>query len=218
MPDYDFIECAPGVAHTGAPPPLLVVLHGFGANMSDLVGLPLDPRFHKLFVQAPLDLAAQGMPGGRAWFELSFDFEGIHYDEDSARAAISDFAAALPTLCAKAGADPDRITVLGFSQGAMIAHGLFLRHSSLLHSIVGLSGRKVDSLFDTAADLSGIADKPVFLSHGTFDPIIPVASGHGIRDFYAASPATDSWHEYPMGHEISMDCMRDLQRWFADCC
>jgi len=196
-------------------PCTLVLLHGYGAHAGDLLGLrdEIDPGLRCVALQAPHDLGPVGMPGGRAWFHLQVTPDGdIAYDTAGALAAKDQLADVVPAAVAQAGGD--RTIVLGFSQGAMLGHGLLLKSGVELTGLAACSGRLVPEIFD-ACPLDVAAGFPIFLSHGTHDDIIPVASGHAIRDAYAQhADAAVTWVEEPIGHGIGPACLRGLRDWF----
>ena len=198
-----------------SPPPLLVTFHGYGSHMGDLHGLKdlLDGRFHVCSPQAPIDLAAMGMPGGWAWFNLSFTpTEGIGYDADGALDAITTAEQFVLEQQHRLGCT--RVVLLGFSQGAMLAHALLLRNTIQPIGIAACSGRMVDDVFgDASGHANALKDMPIFASHGRFDDVIPVQSGRDIRDWYGATDARLEYHEYDMAHGIDPTCLADLAAW-----
>ncbi len=196
-------------------PPLLVLLHGYGANMDDLLtlGPMLDPRLRVVAAQAPVDLGRFGLPGGRAWFNLMMTPEGLDFDRAEAEQAADAAAEFVRSARETWPSDPDRTYVLGFSQGAMMAHAMVLRASASLAGAMCCSGRMIESLFDDRTDRPHLKDLPLFVSHGRLDDVIPVASGRAIRDWYARTEARVDYHEYEMGHGIGPECLEDLRSW-----
>lgn len=198
-------------------PPLLILLHGFGANMNDLLSLghAIDRRYRVVAADAPVDLGPLGMPGGRAWFNLFPTPEGIDFDRDEAAAAVSEASAFVRAAAAQWS--PDRpVHVLGFSQGAMMTHAMVLADAAPIGVAMACSGRMIETLFtDEARARPSLAGRPIFVSHGTHDEVIPVSSGRAIRDWYAESAADVSYHEYPMGHGIAPECVADIQQFVA---
>ena len=208
---------APPRADVPQHPCTLVLLHGYGAHAGDLLGLrdDIDPGLRCVALQAPHDLGPMGMPGGRAWFHLQVTMDGdIAYDSAGALAAKEQLAQVVPAAVSQAGGD--RTIVLGFSQGAMLGHGLLLKSHVEMAGLAACSGRLVPEIFDDHP-LNVPADCPVFLSHGTHDDVIPVASGHAIRDAYAEhSSAAITWIEEPVGHGIGPACLNGLKVWFRE--
>ena len=85
-----------------------------------------------------------------------------------------------------------------------------LPNPSSFRGIAALSGympRQADMQF------TGLAGFPVFISHGTNDPIIPVRLGRETAKLLVNAGADVTYREYLMGHEIGIDASRDLRRW-----
>lgn len=205
---------APPSPNALAHPCTLVLLHGYGANAGDLLGLrdELDPGMGCVALQAPHDLGPLGMQGGRAWFHLRVTPEGdIDYDTAGAMAAVEQLATVIPAAVDQAGGT--HMVLLGFSQGAMLSHALLLREHLSMRGLAGCSGRMVPEVFD-ARPLAVPYGLPVFLSHGTHDEIIPVHSGQAIRDAYVQdSSAEVTWVEEPIGHGIGPKSLESLKAW-----
>jgi phospholipase/carboxylesterase len=223
MKTLDNVSCPPRL-DTGEPPPLLILFHGYGANKDDLIGLAdlMDPRLHVISPQAPIDLTQYGMPGGRAWFNLHQDASGeIQYDAEGARSAVHIAATFVNEAIETISCDPKRVMVMGFSQGAMLAHSLLLMNMVPLAGIAGCSGRLVEELFEShpgskAAGACGdsiAAGLPVLLTHGTLDDLIPVSNGHALRDLYQRTPAAVTYVEEPIGHGIGPEATEALAAW-----
>ncbi len=193
-------------------PICLVLLHGFGADENDLFDLKyLFPNTHVVSYQAPIDLTPYGYFGGRAWFPLEFTAYGIEYNEEEVNKAINIVTDEISALRDSF----DKLYICGFSQGAILTHALFLNSEVSLDGIAGLSGRFNESIFKDELK-KNIEDKPVFLSHGTVDEVIPVDSGRKIFSYYKESKANVFAKEYQMGHGIDPECQRDLKNWYSE--
>ncbi|MCM8528607.1 MAG: dienelactone hydrolase family protein, partial [Lentisphaeraceae bacterium] len=135
---------------------------------------------------------------------------GIEYDEEEVRKAIAIITEELRPL----REEFEKLYVCGFSQGAILTHAVFLQNEVKLDGIAGLSGRFNESIFQESLK-DNIAGKPVFLSHGTQDEVIPISSGRQIFDYYNSSKAEVFSKEYRMGHGIDFECQKDLMGWYA---
>ncbi len=172
----------------------------------------LDGRFHVVSAQAPVDLAPLGMPGGWAWFNLDFTpGVGIGYDEEGAMKAVE--SAEKFVLDQAERLSTSEVVLLGFSQGAMLAHALLLRGRIQLSGVAACSGRMVDSIFNEATSRATLGSTPIFVSHGRLDDVIPVESGRAIEAWYGETPAPFEYHEYDMGHGLNPECLSDLAEW-----
>jgi phospholipase/carboxylesterase len=177
----------------GEPRGSLVLLHGRGADESDLYPLLdlLDPerRLHGFTPQGPLTLP----PGGRHWYRLG----GIPTpDPDTFWPSFAALEELLDGV-------PKPLVLGGFSQGAVMSYatGLGRTPPQRPAALLPLSGF-MPSVPDLALDLSGLGGFPVAIAHGTLDPVIPVDFSRAARDALVAAGADVSYHEGPYGHTI----------------
>lgn len=198
----------------GGDGPLVVLLHGFGAPGDDLVPLadfidvPAGTRF--LFPEAPL--AMPSLWGGRAWWMLDIgaleasiasgeprDLSGGKPDGMAGVHAqvVAMLEAAWPAL----GATPEHTVLGGFSQGSMLSADVALATDWPLAGLVLLSSTLVDA-GTWAARAPSRAGLPVFQSHGTADPLLPLVAAERLRDLLAEAGLRVDWHRFPGGHEI----------------
>jgi len=188
-----------------APHPVLLLLHGRGADEHDLLGLAeaVDPRLLILSARAPLPLA-----GGFMWYAI----EGIGIpDQRHLRASLTLIERLLQTAVAEHQGDASRLFALGFSQGAAMAGGLLLTGVQLAGGVM-LSG-----YVPTGAGLDeqpeALKGRPVFVGHGTRDGVIPLSFAHDTRAFFEEHRVRLSYHEYPMAHQISQQELADVDAW-----
>jgi phospholipase/carboxylesterase len=194
----------------GAPadgrPPLLILLHGRGADEHDLFGLApaVDPRFAIASVRGPLEAE-----GAYTWFESRSPGRPV---AASLRASIDRMNAWIDALQGER-AEPQRIFLMGFSAGMMMAAALILDRPQRYAGGVLLSGALP---FET--DLAIVKDRlvgvPLFYAHGSFDRVIPAdlvaRTGTYLQ---ASSGARLTARDYPIAHEIAPAEMRDIASW-----
>jgi phospholipase/carboxylesterase len=196
------------------PPPLLVMLHGIGADENDLLPIAgaFDPRLMVVSLRAP-----QRYHVGYAWFPIDWLPDGrVVPDLAAARAALADLARWMDAAPARLGADGHRVFVLGFSQGAMMALGLLQAIPDRLAGVVALSGRFTEAAFDAPAPVEAVARVPLFVGHGTLDDVLPIANGRAVRDALASRVHDLTYREYPVGHGIAPAEERDVAAWLAE--
>lgn len=151
---------------------LVIMLHGLGADGQDLIGLaPFfaqalpDAAFVSPDAHQPCDMA----PMGKQWFSLMTREQ----DEILAgvRAAAPILDAYIDQEMARYGLSEERVILLGFSQGAMMALHVGLRRAKPFAGIISYSGLLVapDTLKQEIA-----SKPPVLLLHGTADEVVPV--------------------------------------------
>ncbi len=185
-------------------PPLLLQLHGIGSNERDLFGFAdlLDPRFRVLSLRAPLTLAT----GGFAWFEVTFRPEGNVANVEQLAAARERLLGFIQEAVAAYDADPERVYLIGFSQGAIMSLTLALTSPAVVAGVVAMSGRIPTEAFEAfqwsapKGDLEGL---PILLIHGTRDAVVRVQHAHHARNLLETLPVTLTYHEYDMAHEVT---------------
>jgi len=163
-----------GPAAGGKPRRLVILLHGYGADGNDLLGLA--PHWARLlpdteFLSPHAPFPCDVSPFGRQWFGFEGRSEDMILAETQTAAAILD--AFIDAELARRGFAEDDLALVGFSQGTMMALHVAPRRARAVAAVVGYSGMLIAPQL-LAAD---IKSKPsVLLVHGTADPVIPYAS------------------------------------------
>lgn len=188
--------------------PLVVLLHGLGADEHDLIDVAkaLPPSFAYASVRAPL----AHDEGGFTWYR----------DRGPARPVAASLRASIALLRdwldgpACAGYDPKRTYLLGFSAGMIMAAALALDDPLRFAGCVFLSGVVA---FDAGVDTSPgrLRDMPVFYGYGLDDAIVPrelaLRTARYLRD---TSGAVVTERSYPHGHSISTRELAEIRDWF----
>lgn len=190
----------PRIEPRGTPTSLVVLLHGYGANGDDLIALgedwrPLLPQAVLVAPNAPEEIP--GMPGALQWFPLTFRDPGERWrGVVAARPALDRF---LDAEIARYGLGGDRLVLVGFSQGTMVALHAGLRRKDAPAAIVGYSG-----LLAGPEHLAEITVRPpVLLIHGAEDDLIPAEALHMAREQLARAGVGVEWHvRVGLGHGI----------------
>ncbi len=195
-------------------PPLLLLLHGIGSNEHDLYGLApfLDKRFLIISLRAPNTLG----PGSYAWFEADFTPQGPVINPEQAEASRITLITFLKEAITAYGADPKQVYLMGFSQGAIMSASVALTQPELVAGAVLMSGRilpEIQPLIASNEELSGF---PFLVVHGTADMVLPITHGHASRELLSSLPVDLTYHEYPMGHEVSQESLSDVTTWLTE--
>jgi phospholipase/carboxylesterase len=203
----------PGDGGRTAPPPLLLLLHGVGSNEEDLFGLApyFDKRFLVVSARAPVALEY----GGYGWFRIDFTPRGMEADVEQAKKSLAMLPGFIDGLVETYGADGRRVYLVGFSQGAMMALALLVTRPEKVAGVVAMSGRLPRQVLEQEPDPSALTGKPVLVTHGLYDQVLPVASGRAARDYLEALPVELAYREYPMGHEVSTESLSDVTAWLT---
>jgi phospholipase/carboxylesterase len=194
--------------------PLLLLLHGRGADETDLMGLEpaLDPRFVVVSPRAPYRFM-----GGWAWYDRA---EAGRPDPETFQPGLDILRTFIESLPTAYGVDPRRTYIFGFSQGAIVGSALTMSAPDLVAGLVMHSGYlpialKGNAEISAALDPGALAGKPIFIAHGEYDEVIPVAWGRATYDYLAGAHANVLYREYPIGHAVSEESLYDTADWLT---
>lgn len=181
--------------------PLLVLLHGYGSNMHDLFGFApyLNKDFAIVALQAPIHLGGPSY----AWYDIYFDQpQGKWNDEAQARASVSLILDVLEKIVDQLDVDPNRLNLLGFSQGAILSYAAAMSQSKF-HKVACLSGYLNEAILPEFAALNSCPNTQFFISHGDQDQVIPVAWAQRSKSQLQELGCQLEYHEFPVGHGVS---------------
>ncbi len=195
--------------------PLLIILHGYGADERDLMALAayFDPRLRVISMRAPFDLPQ----GGHAWFPLEFTDEGVKIEREDVEQAREFLIEIVRNQQAAHGNEASNTLLLGFSQGATMAMAVAYRAPDTSTNVIALSGVFAAEMTPVDPEaLGALAATSIIMTHGSHDPIISIEQSYASRDLVAQTPVQLQYHEYSMGHEINQECLRDVVEWVGD--
>ena len=206
-------ELLPAIEVETAPAPdaSVIWMHGLGddgqgwSQVVPELRLPADLRVRFLFPHAPvMPVTINQGYRMRAWYDVRAaniteraDIDGVRRSQRQVEALVEHEASR--------GISPARIVLAGFSQGGAIALFAGLRHPQRLAGIIALSTYLVrpDLLLTEAA--SANRDVPIFMAHGTRDPVVQFAWGEASRRALEAGGWKVEWHAYPMEHSAVIE-------------
>jgi len=194
-------------AKSGAYTPLVVLLHGRGADEGDLV--PIVDRLPRGFAYASIRGPVDVEGGGFTWFE---NRGAARPTAAGVRASVSAVRMWLDDAAPRAAA----CYLLGFSAGMMMAGALLLDDPQRFAGAILLSGALT---FDSGipAEPGRLRGLPVFYGRGTLDDVIPAALVKQSEQYLRERSGADlTVHEYAHGHSISMHEIRDVAAWLSD--
>ena len=205
------IEQDPSEAAVGT----VIWLHGLGADGHDF-----EPVVPMLNLRAPLRFVFPHAPvrpvtinGGaemRAWYDID-PRAPTSGTEDIANSAAQ--VQALVDAEAARGTPPGRIVLAGFSQGGVIALHMGTRASQPFAGIMALSTYVHDAEGLAAEVTFASVDTPIFMAHGSMDPMIPIARAVTSREALEALNYRVEWRQYGMGHQVCAEELSDIGRW-----
>lgn len=183
----------------------MVLCHGYGADGNDLIGLA--PHWQRLLPTAAFVApnAPERCPGaGYQWFPISrLDPQEVRRGVESASAALNSF---LDAELSRLGLSPDRLMLVGFSQGTMLSLHVGFRRETRPLAIVGYSGMLAAP--ETLPDIRTAAP-PVLLVHGEADTMIPVQALFAAAIALGRAGVAVQWHvSLGTPHSIDPDGLR----------
>ncbi|MEN5264914.1 carboxylesterase [Stenotrophomonas sp. TWI587] len=205
---------------TGADPQWSVLwLHGLGADGHDFAPIvpelvrPHWPAIRFVFPHAPVQPITinNGVPM-RAWYDIvSADFRS-RADSAGVDASIVELELLIEREIAR-GIPAERILLAGFSQGGAVILSALLRRTRPLGGLIALSTYLPDPAKAAAARVPGAISVPVFMAHGTHDPVIPVAIARDTAQTLETLGLPVEWHTYTMAHQVCAEEMHALGEW-----
>lgn len=196
----------------GAKAPLLLLLHGRGADENDLFGLApyLDERFFIASARAPVATPY----GGFEWFELMIGNGGeLQVNAKHFHRSREQISLFIDELTAAHDLDAGRVYLCGFSQGAIMSLSAVLSEPAKFAGVVAMSGRAMPEMLTVQDGPDALKDFPVLVTHGIYDPVLPIAHGRATKEILSHLPVRLEYKEYEMAHEISPESLRDASDW-----
>ncbi len=209
---------------TDNPTAAVIWMHGLGADGNDFVPIvkELDlagaPGIRFVFPHAPTrPVTINNGYVMRAWYDISFgDLEGKtrRADEKGLRESQAQIGELIAQERAR-GIAAAKIVLAGFSQGGAIALQTGLRHPEKLAGVMALSTYL--PLADSFAAEASAANKttPVFIAHGTHDPVVPYSMGDNSRKILEQAGYSLEWRDYPMQHSVCLEEVADIGQWLV---
>lgn len=197
----------------------VIWLHGLGADGHDFepivpeLRLPREARVRFVFPHAPVrPITINAGMSMRGWYDLYGLGPGFPQDSDG----IADSQRHVEALIAREherGIPAERLVLAGFSQGGAIALHTGLRHPERLAGIMGLSTYL--PLHDRLDAERGEANArtPIFLAHGTHDPVLPFQMGASTRELLDNLGYDVEWNTYPMQHQVCLEEIQAVSAW-----
>jgi phospholipase/carboxylesterase len=206
----------------GSVPSVAVIwLHGLGADGHDFesivpeLRLPPEPGVRFIFPHAPhRPVTINGGYIMRAWYDIAQSAHGFEQNAEHIRESEKIVQGLIERENSR-GIPSGRIVLAGFSQGGAIALHTGLRYPRPLAGLLSLSA-PVPFVEELMAETHTVnADVPIFMAHGTDDPMVPYAMAQQARAQMEAKGLKIEWHAYVTGHSVVPDEIRDISCWFG---
>jgi phospholipase/carboxylesterase len=187
--------------------PAIILIHGYGSHVDDLFSFATYlPKDHAIIaIQAPLTIG----PNSYAWYPLQMDPSGAVTSEvEAAWSAVRLIVDTIDELIKIHKLDSDDISLLGFSQGAILSWAIAYHHSNKIRRIVALSGMVHESI-DSSSPPNFIA----YASHGINDQIIPISLPRTTVQPLSNAHQEITYHEFKDGHNVSQENFTLMLAW-----
>lgn len=193
-------------------PKAILMLHGFGSNEADLFSLSSYFPGDLLIISARAPLVLEF--GGYAWYPIYLDAQDRKIsDNQAAYETLLKLSEFIDLLQDKYKIQHNNFNLLGFSQGAILSYALALNYPEKVKNIIALSGYINEDIMPVQENIEKYRHLNFFVSHGLYDDIIPVEAARKIPPYLNRRQIKHIYKEYPMGHEVSYDCLNDMVTW-----
>lgn len=197
----------------------IIWLHGLGASADDFppivpeLGLSTDRSIRFVFPQAP-DRAitingGMKMPG---WY----DIKGMSIEDKQDAEGMTESQATVEALIDQQiamGIPSEHIILAGFSQGGAVTYFTGIRSK---HKLAGLLTMSTYLPFEENTSLERSSENlktPIFASHGTHDPVVPISLGQSSVEHLTKLGYSVQWQTYPMEHQVVMEQIQEIGVW-----
>ena len=192
--------------------PLLLLLHGYGSNEADLFSFAeeLPDHYYVISARAPYDLQY----GSYAWYAINFDAnENKFSDVAQARNSRDLIVRFIDELTAQYPIDAHKISLVGFSQGAILSYAIGLSYPEKIKNVVAMSGYLNLEMAEANYQNKDFSKLKLFVSHGTVDQVIPVDWARKSPGLLQPLGIETVYKEYPIGHGVSPQNFYDFKNW-----
>lgn len=200
------------------PFPTVVALHGWGASAHDLLGLAPalgDRRLMMLCPQGPVEVPIGNGQLGYGWFPLRPDTPPNPVDFARGSVAVRDF---VDRAAERYPIDPERLVLLGFSQGGLMGFDQALRQPRRFRGLAALASWFPEELAAALRPLqqqTPAAGLPVLVVHGRQDPMLGVEMARQGKQRLEELGVDLTYREFDMGHELRPPAVAALRDWLA---
>jgi phospholipase/carboxylesterase len=207
------------ISQTGNSAKIVIIwMHGLGADGHDFE--PVVPQFaipdlpiKFVFPHAPkIPVTINGGMVMRAWYDILMMDIGKHADKDGVLASEKLIHSLIDEQVAL-GFKHEQIVLAGFSQGGAMSLHVSTGLKEKIAGIIALSSYlPIPELLLEEKNTVNL-NTPIFMGHGTQDPVVPYTLGESSRDALKNAGYKINWHSYPLQHGVSMEELSDIKEW-----
>jgi len=189
--------------------PTILALHGRGSNEQDLIELAPHLPEDLLWIspRAPLVLG----PDSYEWFRVRVIGRP---DPEQVLSALETIDHFIDEILSTYPVDPQKLFLLGFSQGSLLSLCYTLSHPSRIAGVIAQSGY-IPNTVDLEINEAELKDKPFILTHGEQDTMLPIDWARASRDRLQRLGVDLTYNEFQMGHNVSMESLSAISAWLS---
>jgi phospholipase/carboxylesterase len=195
--------------------PLLLLLHGYGSNEEDLFSFAteLPDEYYIISARAPYGMQY----GAFAWYAINFDADENKFsDHEQAKVSRDLIAGFIDELIVNYPIDTDKVSLIGFSQGAILSYAVALSYPEKVQKVVAMSGYLNLEIVHEDYLKNNFTNLKIFASHGTVDQVIPVEWARKTPAILENLGINITYKEYPIGHGVSPQNFYDFKNWLQE--
>ena len=191
--------------------PLIILIHGYGSNERDLFSLidyfPNDT--YVVSLRAPIKLFNDSY----AWYDIYVEGNNKFYDHEAAAHVRDKLYQFIDDLSKNQNINAENITLIGFSQGAILSHAISFSYPEKIKNIMALSG-VVDEKIMKKTSL--IPKTNIYISHGTNDNLIDYETSKKSLNFYKGNDIDFEFESFEQGHGMNQQNLESMMRWLKE--
>jgi phospholipase/carboxylesterase len=187
-------------------------LHGYGSNEEDLFSFAseLPEEYYVVSVRAPYELGY----GSYAWYAINFDADENKFsDIGQAKTSRDLIAKFIDELIRNYPIDSKNVTLIGFSQGAILSYAVALSYPEKVQRVIAMSGYVSTEIAIDGFENNALGKLKIFASHGTVDQVIPIEWARKSIPILENLDIEVIYKEYPIGHGVSPQNFYDFKNW-----
>ena len=196
-------------------PPVIIILHGFGANEQNLhepLAPYFDPRFLVVSLRSPIELK----PNSYAWYPIEFVENGLKIRPEEEEKARQKLLSVIDEVINYYDADKNKVFLLGFSQGAIMSSTVVMTAPEKIRGAVLLSGQVPLAVDNNLSDAAAIGKVDLFISHGKKDNVLPIEDGRKLKAKLEEVGSTNLiYKEHEGAHQLDGAHLREVLQWLS---
>ncbi|BAM99350.1 alpha/beta hydrolase [Blattabacterium cuenoti] len=191
---------------------LFLMIHGYGSNEKDLFSFQKDipENFFIISIQGIYSVGTNKY----SWYDIDFDNKNQFINIIQAKKTIEKISFFIHEAIEEYKLENNPVWICGFSQGAILSYAIALKNSDKIKKVIALSGYLENRILPK--QINHYSDLEFFISHGKYDPIIPVNWAKKGLKFLKEKKILSFYKEYESGHTLNHLNYQDLINWIKE--